>query len=263
VGIFRTNRRDYLEEDRGDRIALILKQSALDRFTPEVLGLGDLAMPSVGTEAVCAIFDLGGFTTFSRQVDPHLVVPDYLQRFLDWLFQALKEEVIAENVSGGAVVYTLLPFFAKFMGDGVLLLWDTAKITDNVGAFNIPISMARVCMSYSRDFLPEVRRRVVEPPPVLRCGVARGRVYSVGNGSDFVGPCINIAARLQKLAPGLGFCFSRRGFDAERDGNLASREQLVLKEVSIRGIGDRELVYIRKKEFGSLGADEQSLFRDP
>ena len=36
-------------------------------------------------------------------------------------------------------------------------------------------------------------------PLKLRCGIARGQIMSIGDASLFVGPCINVAARLQKL----------------------------------------------------------------
>ena len=85
-------------------------------------------------------------------------------------------------------------------------------------------------------------------------------VFSVGNGEDYVGPCINVAARLQKLSL-LTFCFSRRGFDIEKHMPEETAVKYVLKSVSLRGIGDDELVWVRKEEFGGLQDEDKALFR--
>ncbi|HYM60827.1 MAG TPA: hypothetical protein VEZ11_08035, partial [Thermoanaerobaculia bacterium] len=99
------------------------------------------------------------------------------------------------------------------------------------------------------------------PPHALRCGVARGRVYSIGDGNDFVGPCINIAARLQKVASGITFCFSRRGFDGEKFSG--STKELLLRRISIRGIGNSELVYVPRAEYEALSGDDKALLEEP
>jgi hypothetical protein len=85
-------------------------------------------------------------------------------------------------------------------------------------------------------------------------------VYSVGNGNDYVGSCINMAARLQKV-PGVTFAFNRRGFDLE---GLAEENpfirNLIIVQMPIRGIGDRELVAILNSEYLSMAkADKQIL----
>jgi len=147
------------------------------------------------------------------------------------------------------------------MGDGVMFLWDTA-FTKEVTNTNIVAMLHGMCLIYRTKFFPEIRKKIVDPPAALRCGIARGRVYSVGNGNDFVGPCINIAARLQKLSL-LSFCFARRGFNPEKYMNKSTLEQLVLKSVSIRGIGQSELVFVPKDEFEQLPKEEKRQFRDP
>ena len=44
-------------------------------------------------------------------------------------------------------------------------------------------------------------------------------MFSIGNKNDFVGTCINMAARLQKL-PGTTFAFNTRGFEVD-DSDVA------------------------------------------
>ena len=109
------------------------------------------------------------------------------------------EPLVSEH--GGRIV--------KFMGDGLLVLWDVSRPDENARR-NIIITGREICLRYARDFYPQLGSKVSDPPKILRCGLARGTVYSVGNGNDFVGSCINMAARIQKL-PGTTFAFNRRG----------------------------------------------------
>jgi hypothetical protein len=83
---------------------------------------------------------------------------------------------------------------------------------------------------------------------------------TVGDGNDFVGSCLNIASRLQKLSL-LSFAVSRRGIDLTMNPKLANK--FVLKQVELRGIGKEELVFVRNSEFQALPAKEQKLFKEP
>uniref|UniRef100_UPI0025D92A34 hypothetical protein n=1 Tax=uncultured Flavobacterium sp. TaxID=165435 RepID=UPI0025D92A34 len=89
--------------------------------------------------------------------------------------------------------------------------------------------------------------------------IARGAIYSVGNGNDYVGPCINVSARLQKLSS-LSFCFSRRGLNPEV--NQYFKEDFIVKKTNIRGIGSDELVCLLKDEYNSLTKEEKDTFFD-
>jgi class 3 adenylate cyclase len=240
---------------------LALTSEEFDRFNPDVLGLGDIGTPSAQVEALAAIFDLSGFTNFCSQVDPHLAVPEYLRHFLDWLFAEIKKGSVKESHEEEKILWASLPFLAKFSGDGVLFLWD-ARNMGGAEICNVVTSLWEICDSYVREFYPIIRRVVAQTPKVLRCGISRGIVFSVGNGEDYVGPCINIAARLQKLSL-LTFCFSRRGFDIEKHMPEETAAKYVLKSVPLRGIGEDELVWVREGEFDSLPDKEKALFRSP
>lgn len=172
----------------------LLDDKKFNRFNPKVLGLGDISLRSTQVEALAAVFDLSGFTNFCSQVDPHLSVPEYLSRFLDWLFEDVREEFVEESYKEGKKLWADLPFLAKFSGDGVLFLWDTENM-DEVEICNVVVSLENICQGYGK-FYTQIKKVVVEPPNALRCGIARGSVFSVGNGKDYVGPCINIASRL-------------------------------------------------------------------
>ena len=77
-----------------------------------------------------------------------------------------------------------------------------------------------------------------------------------------VGSCINLAARLEKL-PGVSLSFSARGFDPESRWKPDDRKNWLLVKVAIRGIGDNELVYIRKADYDRLNAKDKKIYREP
>jgi class 3 adenylate cyclase len=250
-----------LEDGRKFIKLVTLTSEQFDKFNPAVLDLGDISTPATQVEALAAIFDLSGFTTFCSQVDPHLAVPEYLSRFLNWLFDEIRKGSLRESNEDKKVLWASLPFLAKFLGDGVLFLWDT-KNMGGAEICNVVTSLWEICANYVAEFYPIIKRLVAQPPKVLRCGISRGMVFSVGNGEDYVGPCINIGARLQKLSS-LTFCFSRRGFDIEKHMPEETASKYVLKSVALRGIGENELVWVRKEEFDILQDQEKALFRNP
>jgi class 3 adenylate cyclase len=249
-------------EDGKKSIKLVaLDNEQFDRFNPGVLGLGDIGAPSKQVDALAAVFDLEGFTSFCSQVDPHLAVPEYLSRFIDWQFNEIRNGLVRESREGEKILWASLPFLAKFTGDGVLFLWDTKNMSGSeIG--NVVTALWEICANYGRVFYPTIRRLVVQPPKALRCGIARGMVVSVGNGEDYVGPCINIASRLQKLGM-LTFCLSRRGFDIEKYMPDETAAKYALKAVVLRGIGEDELVWVRAEEFNSLPEEAKALFQSP
>ena len=243
------------------RSVKLLDNETLNRFSPAILGLGDISVPSREIEAIAAVFDLAGFTRFCNQVDPHLAVPKYLSRFLDWLFDEVKIGLTARNYGDRKALWAELPFLAKFLGDGILLLWNTRNMSETL-ICNIVTTLYEICHAYRYQFYPEIRMAVDKPPTTLRCGVARGRVFSVGNGRDHVGHCINTASRLQKLSL-LTFCFPSRGFNVQEYMHEGYRPLFVQKSVSIRGVGENELVWVLKEEFNKLPEKTKELFRNP
>ena len=142
----------------------------------------------------------------------------------------------------------------------MLFLWNTENM-EMYMICNIVIELRNICNKYSIDFTPKMKRHLSYIPKSLRCGIACGTVCSVGNGEDYVGPCINIAARLQKLS-NLGLCISKRGIDFEKGMIKETAKQYIVKSVSIRGIGEEELVIVQKVDFERLPKNEQALFGD-
>jgi class 3 adenylate cyclase len=242
-----------------ENIGLINKDK-LDLFNPRVLGLGDINSKSVPTKVLAAIFDLQGFTNFCSQDEPELIIPGFLNTFLNWLFLKIRNISIDnnKNYSDRVAIYFQPPFISKFVGDGILFLWDTEDKTE-LEINNIVTSCHRIWMHYKDQFLPTINDKFNNLPQLLRCGIARGTVYSVGDKKDYVGPCINLASRLQKLNS-LTFAFSRKGINFEKYMPENRKEIYCVKKVDIRGIGS-ELVCVLKDEFNHLPENEKEKFK--
>lgn len=259
----------FMDPEKGLQVSA--KKAELDRFNVNLLNIGDLRTPSKPIEVLSVMFDLEGFTKFVRQVDPQLTIPSFVSDFFNWLFKSIKEQMIEEKEEKSCILWAELPFFSKFMGDGALFLWriDMDRIVNidknldpevlqdalQTNICNIIVTLRDITQDY-QVFLKSLKKRYVDPPTRLRCGVARGNVFPIGNGRDFVGPCINISARLQKFND-LSFVFSARGIDIE-GFHPAERKGFIMKRVSIRGIGDDELIYVVNEEFQKLPKDLKS-----
>lgn len=261
MGTYEPRESDYLTITTEGKTARILPTSWLDKFDVPILGLGNIKKPSQARDSIAAVFDLEGFTRFCGQIEPQLSVPLFLSRFLDWLLNRLKNEAIVKSHPEGSELFNPLPFLVKFLGDGLLVLWDSTKMS-NLVRRNVLTNAQIICQSYSDEFLPSIEARVVDPPSALRCGLARGTLYSVGDGNDYVGPCINMAARLQKL-PGVKFAFNIRGFEILEDEDDEFSAAIVIRRVAIRGIGDNELIAIPIEDFESMSDEDSTTYRAP
>ncbi len=240
----------------GKRVRVFDKQK-IDSFDVGLLRLGNLNVESDITKAICAIFDLKGFTHFCSQTEPELFVNSFLAEFLSWLFDSIRTETIMKEDDDGYRLYHSLPFYTKFLGDGILVLWNVAGVKREA-QHNIIMSMSNICFEYEDSFLPKVSKKYPDPPEMLRCGIAKGNVYSIGSGDDYVGPCINLASRLQNL-PGLGFAFARKGFDPETVLRSFS-EDFVMVKAAIRGLSSKEIIAIDRREYERLADNERDRY---
>ena len=147
----------------------------------------------------------------------------------------------------------------KFMGDGLMVLWDARKMSEEQ-ICRLAGTLYTICQDYRTDFYPQISAAVNKPPSVLRCGVARGKVFSIGNDREYVGHSINNASRLSHLGS-LSFCFPHRGFQVREHMPAEFRQIFIPKYVSIRGVGENELVWVVKDEFNRLTAKSREMFR--
>jgi hypothetical protein len=237
----------------------MLDNNAIKQFNPSMLELGDICAPCQEKEAVAAVFDLTGFTAFCNQVDSYLAIPRFLNDFLEWFFASIREKITEKNFGDRSALWTGLPVMVKFMGDGLILLWDARKMSE-AQICRLAGSLYTVCQLYKTEFYPYISNAVNKPPNVLRCGVARGKVYSIGNDKEYVGHCINNASRLSRLGS-LSFCFPHRGFQVREHMPVEYRALFVPKYASIRGVGENELVWVVKDEYNNLTPKNREMFR--
>lgn len=236
-----------------------VRRSFFDNFNPEFIGLEDLTRQKKTFEGLAVILDLKDFTGFCDQRDPQHEVPRFLDRFLKWLFGRIREELFDGDDGADVILWSHLPIFGKFLGDGILLLWDATSISPEarrnlVQAFDI------ICSDYTTVFLKKTKGLFTKPPSKLRCGIAQGQVTSIANGNDYVGLCINIASRLQKLADdAFSFGFTRKGLDEKERKNWYQNFRLI--KIPIRGVSKPELVYVLRNEFSVLPRERQRQLR--
>jgi class 3 adenylate cyclase len=238
----------------------VIGNEVISRFNPSLLNLGDISSPCQEIEAVAAVLDLTGFTAFCSQVDSYLAIPRYLNDFLEWFFNSIRDGLTEEDFGNRRSFWADFPLLVKFLGDGVMLVWGTRRMTEDQ-ICRIVTTLYEICYKYQQEFYPRISQVVNKPPAVLRCGMARGKVFTIGDGKDFVGHCINNASRLSHLAS-LTFCFPHRGFHVREYIPADDLRLFVPKYVSIRGIGDNELVWVVREEFERLSERERGLFRN-
>lgn len=246
-----------VESDNG---AKLITHDVVNQFNPSMLALGDISTPCQEKEAIVAVCDLTGFTKFCNQVDSYLAIPRFLSDFLEWFFNSIREELTEKNYKKHTSFWADFPALVKFLGDGLLLVWNTRNMMEDQ-ICRIVVSLYNICRTYRYKFYPEINMVVNKPPSVLRCGIARGKVFTVGNGKDYVGHCINNASRLSQLSP-LSFCFPHSGFQVRDHMPEEYAKLFIQKYLSVRGVGENELIWVVKDEFDRLPERSRGLFRD-
>jgi len=231
-----------------------------DKFNPAMLDLGNLNTPCEEKSAIAAVFDITDFTKFCNQVDAYMEIPRFLNYFLKWFFSCIIQGFTDDNDGEKSTFWAELPVLVKFLGDGLLIVWDTQRIAPQLDC-RLVATLYNICRAYNRDFYPQISNIINKPPSFLRCGVARGRVFAIGNGRDYVGHCINNASRLSHL-DGLTFAFPHRGFNVRDDMPEDYARLFMSKYIAIKGVGENELVWVLKEEFSRLPEEKKKQFRD-
>ena len=238
----------------------LLDNNTIRKFNPSMLELGDICAPCQEKEAVAAVFDLTGFTGFCNQVDSYLAIPRFLNDFLEWFFSNIRQKITEKDFGDRSALWTGLPVMVKFLGDGLMLLWDASKMSEDQ-ICRLAGALYTICRAYRTEFYPRISTAVNKPPAVLRCGVARGKVFSIGNDREFVGHCINNASRLSHLGS-LSFCFPHRGFQVREHMPAEYRQLFIPKYATVRGIGENEMVWVVRDEYNNLTLKNREMFRN-
>jgi len=106
---------------------------------------------------------------------------------------------------------------------------------------------------------------VLEVPRKVRFGLARGSVYELrtqdATACEYIGFSINLASRLQKYCPELGFIASARLIFS--DSEIARHGFMKVVATQLRGFTD-EIVVIDRVEYEALPDDIRNrLFKEP
>jgi class 3 adenylate cyclase len=205
--------------------------------------------------AVAMVYDLEGFSRFFNQPD----VQEYVPKFINKVSAAVNACIFGGNQFWQAEPVILGPLLApvheKFLGDGALYVWtndEGAIDTDFVSylcnrLFNLKNQFHELAAA-AYDELP-----VVDLPQRIRFGIARGTVYELRRRGtkqrEYIGFCINLASRLQKYCPELGFVASARVGLPNKILKEHGYTRVVAK--AIKGF-PREIVFVDVDEFESL-----------
>jgi class 3 adenylate cyclase len=206
-------------------------------------------------DAVVAFFDIRGFTPYVKQTEQYLVsrfLEDYFAIYPQAVQQALK--VKAGGLKGRARRVLLEPDAFKRLGDGMMLVWEfpgdrysrEQRDAAVVAVLDITQKIRELFAELvTRDSFGEGAKRLR-----LGCGITRGTASRVDyrkSGTDYVGPVVNMAARLQDKARGEGIVAS---YDmcAEHFQQLVHAGAGTARRLELRDIG-------AVKIFASNGVD--------
>jgi len=203
---------------------------------------------------VVAIFDVEGFTKFFNKIpiNKNIVTSSFINGLLNWFHYNFHE------------VFRFSPVFGKFLGDGILMIWETARqdMPDKVitGLMNHCWNMVYSCETkYVPEFVKKIGKRWrIEYPTKLKVGLSLGHAVKYtrrGKVSDYISESINIASRLVKFHEHIRFI-------AHSDlvfGRLPEKHLYVQKSIELRGIGEIS-VYIDKDYYIAAGSPKE--FKD-
>lgn len=227
-------------------------------FNESILGINKIDLPTIKKEAICIIFDLEGFTSFCFKPSSLPIITNFLNDFLRWIFLMVRLKNIQKRNDKYIALFSSFPFFNKFMGDGVMFIYDT-EIIDVPGIHNIIVQMKEICDEYHTLFYSQYSSIYQDMPKQLRCGIARGPVFSIGGGQDYVGPCINKASRLQKLDE-FSFSFSLEGIDISKVGRNPEKYYTSIRS-TLRGAEREERIGVLLTEFNSLSQEAKKEYK--
>jgi class 3 adenylate cyclase len=209
--------------------------------------------------AVALLYDLEGFTRFFNQPD----VQDYVPAFLNHVSAAM-----GVNLFGGLAYWAnnakIDPLdvevaHEKFTGDGALYILLPKGASDFTTA-----TLQHLCnrLWTMKNRFNHIVNRALEQVPVaevprhIRFGLARGSVYELQQqgtqATEYIGYGINLASRLQKYCPALGFIASARLGLPDRE--IARHGFMKVVATQLRGFPN-EIVLVDRQEFEALSEE--------
>jgi hypothetical protein len=204
-----------------------LDKAEFARFNPGVLGLGDISRGGQYIQSLAAFFDLEGDTVR---------------------------------------LWGSLPFYAKFLGNGMLFLWETDRCRGLPGKVNVAQSLLAVTSTYAQRFLPDIPIIFVASFGTSQAAGAQLRRKSptrsnwpgaAGAEASLVGDTTHgLFAYFPKVQP---FTFILRSIDFERSDTSRSTARVrldvsakVARDVSDRAVWTPEGRYYSSREKDDL-----------
>lgn len=227
-------------------------------------GFKDADRPTTG---LALIFDISGFTNFFNKPDLQLYITKYINHIIECVEICLYGGTAYWDHSTKYNDPSIKPSFRKFLGDGMLYIWDNMVTQADENA-KLKIVLLNRLWNLQTN-LEIINTRLFDQIPIaslpgkIKFGVAQGTVYrlSEADGSqDYIGPCINLASRLVKYCPEINFiCSARLNLDKEileKDGYF----KVVAKE--LRSF-ENEIVIIDNNDYLRISAEEKArLFKE-
>ncbi|HYG79886.1 MAG TPA: hypothetical protein VD861_05835 [Pyrinomonadaceae bacterium] len=214
------------------------------------------------------IYDLEGFSQFFNQPD----VQDYIPKFYNEVSHA-----ISVCIFGGDAYWVpdlkerkfqalvgMTPIHEKFLGDGSMYLWTVNK--DEPLTITFIQALCNRLWNLKTLFHEVIKKAsdkvpVMDVPQRIRFGLARGTIYELRRRNsaqrEYIGFCINLASRLQKYCPELGFIASARIGLPEKNLGEAGYIRVVANQ--IKGFS-KEIVIVDGGEFENLSSEIKSIY---
>ena len=220
-------------------------------------------------DCLVLIVDLQDSTKFYNAPDAEDSVRIYLNHVMKDLDQMIRggfpDRSRAQSKSTkGAMPH---PDHVKFLGDGFLFIWKTAKLKNRKK--NLMTFIAHL-ISYQQKFEDTNNHFLkgdvnkAKLPTAIRYGMAGGhlRMFTVKGHpeiQEWLGPAINMASRLESYCKELGFLLHDIRILKRKDLEELGFAKLYAR--SIRGADGEVLVYVDHQAFSTLGKRSAMLFR--
>ena len=172
--------------------------------------------PEPARTAVVATFDLSDFTPFCEQGGAPALVNRYLSHLFQTLDQAFVDPWRDHFKAPQELIQVRRPDFAKFTGNGALLLWFRNEEQALDGAFAASLVAALRNFQQRLPAIVSAWEQQWQCPPlpkIVRIGISGGSVHPLrttasrifSESVDYAGDCLNRAFWLQNHCPEVGF----------------------------------------------------------
>jgi len=194
--------------------------------------------------------------------------------FYSWITKTM------QNLDPRFETFSSPPIFTKFLGDGFLYLWEIPPgIVANEFYFNLINYIRDIIIAYNpfcndaieaeddvrkiTFFYQDHKKTYPDIPKILRAGMSTGEVeiinFTDAKSVDYLGNCINLSSRLQKIHSKIRFAAELPAMDTKHAELLLEYEALKMK---VRGFRKKITILLPKSELEDIGENEQCYMFD-